>query len=98
MSIKKNMVAVTALFALALAGALSGAPIVGVAQAGCMAGDRIDNTTADQAKRRIEAAGYRDVHDLKKGCDNYWHSTAMKDGQVVYVGVSPHGDVMREGG
>ena len=38
-----------------------GYSIVGVAHAGCMAGDRIDNTTADQAKHRIEAAGYRNV-------------------------------------
>jgi hypothetical protein len=99
MNIMKNsMVAVAALFAVGAAGAVMGTPLVGVAHAGCEAGVRIDNTTADQAKRRIEAAGYRDVHDLKKGCDNYWHSTALKDGQTVYVGVSPQGEVLREGG
>lgn len=95
MSLKSGMVAVAALAALA---ALPNHPVIAVAQAGCMQGDRIDNTTASEARHRIEAAGYRDVHDLFKGCDNYWHSTAMKDGRKVFVGVSPHGEILREGG
>lgn len=95
MNVKSAMIAVGALVALS---ALPGSPAIAVAHAGCDAGDRIDNTTADQAKHRIEAAGYRDVHDLRKGCDNYWHGTATKNGTVVYVGVSPQGRVLREGG
>jgi hypothetical protein len=95
MYLKSGVVAAAAVAALSL---LPVGSIVTAAHAGCMAGDHIDNTTADQAKRRIEAAGYRGVHDLKKGCDNYWHSTAMKDGQVVYVGVSPQGQIIQEGG
>ncbi len=95
MYVKSAMVAVAAIAAL---GALPGHSIVSVAQAGCLASDRIDNTTAGEARHRIEAAGYRDVHDMFKGCDNYWHSTAMKDGQRVYVGVSPQGEILHEGG
>lgn len=93
MNLTSAMIAIAALVALS---ALPGAPVIAVAHAGCAAGDRIDNTTADQAKRRIEAAGYTNVHDLHKGCDNYWHSMAMKDGNAVRVALSPEGRVLRE--
>ena len=71
--------------------------IAGPAWAGCMAGDRIDGSTADQAKRKIEAAGYVQVQGLYKGCDNYWHGQAMKDGAPVNVVLSPQGQVLTEG-
>lgn len=71
---------------------LSAAP----AWAACSPNDRIDGSTADQAKRQIEAAGYDQVGDLKKGCDNYWHGRAMKDGAPVNVVLSPAGDVKTE--
>jgi hypothetical protein len=80
-------------FAVAAVAMLASAP----AWAGCMPGERIDGTTADQAKRKIEAAGYADVHDLSKGCDNYWHGQAMKDGAAVNVVLSPQGQVLTEG-
>jgi hypothetical protein len=69
----------------------------GPAWAGCSPGDKIDGSTADEAKHKIEAAGYTQVSDLKKGCDNYWHAIAMKDGASVGVVVSPQGEVMTEG-
>ena len=69
----------------------------GPAWADCSSGDRIDGTTADQAKHKIEAAGYGQVSGLKKGCDNYWHAIAMKDGASVGVVVSQTGEVMTEG-
>jgi Peptidase propeptide and YPEB domain len=69
----------------------------GPAWAGCSASDRIDGSTAAQAKSKIEAAGYDQVTGLKKGCDNYWHAIAMKDGASVGVVVSPTGEVMTEG-
>ncbi len=69
----------------------------GPAWAGCSPGDKIDGSTADQARHKIEAAGYTQVSDLKKGCDNYWHAIAMKDGASVGVVVSPTGEVMTEG-
>src|SRR5262249_46632468 len=67
MQLKAGVFAVATLFMVAS----------GPAWAGCMAGERIDGTTADQAKRKIEAAGFTDVRDLSKGCDNYWHGEAM---------------------
>jgi hypothetical protein len=64
---------------------------------GCEAGDRIDSTTAAQARKKIEAAGYPKVGDLKKGCDNSWHGTAEKDGGRVHVVLNPQGLVLPEG-
>ena len=87
MQLKAGVFAVATLFMVAS----------GPAWAGCMAGERIDGTTADQAKRKIEAAGFTDVRDLSKGCDNYWHGEAMKGGAPVNVVVSPDGQVLTEG-
>jgi hypothetical protein len=69
----------------------------GPAWAGCSPSDRIDGTTADQARHRIEQAGYSQVTGLTKGCDNYWHGIAIKDGSSVGVVVSPTGEVMKDG-
>jgi hypothetical protein len=80
-------------------GLLAGLPGIGVlpAFAGCMAGDHIDRSTAKQATEKMEHAGYAKVHDLRKGCDNYWHGLAMKDGKPVMIVLSPAGQVMLEG-
>jgi hypothetical protein len=67
------------------------------AQAHCAMGERIDGSTADQAKRRMEGASFTHVRDLKKGCDNVWHGLAMKDGGSVRVAAQPQGQVIQEG-
>ncbi|MGE0117804.1 MAG: PepSY domain-containing protein [Dongiaceae bacterium] len=79
------------IFALALGMA------AGPAWAACAPTDRIDGSTADDARRQITAAGYEQVRDLRKGCDNYWHGQAMRDGVPVNVVLSPQGEVMTEG-
>jgi hypothetical protein len=71
----------------------SGAP----ASADCRASDRIVGTTAGYAKQKMENAGYSQIRDLRKGCDNYWHGRALKDGLDVNVLVTPEGEVMTEG-
>jgi len=77
------------------AGSQAAAPIL---LADCEAGVKIDGTTVEQTKKRIEAAGYTQVKDLKKGCDNVWHGTAVnKDGVGGNVMVTPQGEVMPEG-
>jgi len=81
-------------FAAIVAGSVGAS---GSARAACDAGDRIDRTTVADARKAIEAAGYSQVRDLKKGCDNFWHGTATKDGNPAYVVVSPKGEVMTEG-
>ena len=63
----------------------------------CAPTDKINNTTADDARKRMEEAGYTQVHDLRKGCDNAWHATAMKDGVQVFVVWNKEGQVLTEG-
>ncbi|WP_374371378.1 hypothetical protein [Dongia sp.] len=63
----------------------------------CTEGEMIDASTAEQAKAKIEAAGYSDVVITTKGCDNFWHATAVKDGMPGNVVLSPDGMVLPEG-
>lgn len=85
--------------ALVLAALLTGPapPLLGPARAACDPGDKIDKSTAEDAKRKITAAGYVAVRQLRKGCDNFWHGVATKDGTEVPVVLSPDGRVMRDG-
>ena len=77
--------------------ALVGPPSFTVAQAACDPGDRIDATTAEQAKKRAESAGFTAVKMVRKGCDNTWHGTGMKGGAAVNIAVSASGQVNQEG-
>lgn len=66
------------------------------ALAACLPGEVLDDTTVADARTKIEAAGFEQVKDLRKGCDNFWHATAMKDGQAVRVVLTPDGKVIVE--
>jgi hypothetical protein len=95
----KQMLKAIAIPGLALA-ALLAAPAAGLvapAQAACAPGDRIDGTTAEWAREKAAAAGYSDITMERKGCDNFWHGFAMKDGQQTRIVVSPDGEVRPEG-
>jgi len=89
--------------AAVLAASLIIAPVVigpasfTAARAACEPGERIDATTAAQAKKHAESAGYSQVRMERKGCDNVWHGFAIKGGGSVRVAVSPSGEVMPEG-
>jgi len=63
----------------------------------CTEGEVIDNSTPEDARRKIEAAGYGNVVITSKGCDNFWHATAIRDGMPVNVVLSPDGRVLTEG-
>jgi hypothetical protein len=63
---------------------------------GCHFGEVIDDSTPDDARRKIEAAGFTDVHVLKSSCDNFWHGKATLTGRLVNVVLSPSGKVMLE--
>jgi len=65
--------------------------------AGCEPGDKVDRSTADDARKKIEKAGYHKVTELKKSCDNFWHGKAEKDGAETRVVLSPTGEVHPEG-
>lgn len=84
-------------YALALGLALTAGLGTNAAYAGCMRGDHVDSSTAAQATHKFEKAGYSQVRDLKKGCDNFWHGTAMQDGKRQDVVLAPDGNVMLEG-
>jgi len=62
----------------------------------CAAGEAIDGSTAEQAKAKLEAAGYANITGLNKGCDNVWHAQATSSGNPVNVMVSPDGAVNQE--
>ncbi len=87
------------LVATALAAVFAIGPSVslkGSALAACGPRDVIDNTTAAETKQKIEAAGYTAPTDLRKGCDNFWHASALKDGNKVLLVVTPAGEVIEE--
>jgi len=63
----------------------------------CTADEKIDGSSAEAAKKKMEAAGFHQIRDLQKGCDNFWHGTADKDGAPVNVVLSPQGQIMIEG-
>jgi len=64
---------------------------------GCHFGEVIDASTPDDARMKIEAAGFTDVSGLKKSCDNFWHGHAIQAGKAVNVVLSPAGKVLLEG-
>ncbi len=90
---KTALVAAAAILTLAAGPGLHG---VSGARAQCEPGVKIDKSTAEDARKQIEAAGYSHVRELRKGCDNIWHAKAMKDGTAVSVALLPQGRVMPE--
>jgi len=52
--------------------------------------------TEDQAKSRIEEAGYSDVTGLKLGEDGVWQASAMKGTDKVTVQLDYQGNVSRK--
>ena len=64
---------------------------------GCHFGEKIDGTTADDAIKHAQAAGYTSVSGLKKSCDNNWHGQAMLNGAPVNVMITPDGRAVKEG-
>ena len=77
--------------------AFSARPMVHSAYAACLPDDKVNNTTAQDAIKAMEKAGYTQVHILAKGCDNAWHASAMLDGKPVFVVWNREGQVVTEG-
>lgn len=97
---KTRIFAATVFASVLVAGVLlAGAPpfAVNIAYAACDPGVKIDGSSASDAKKKIEAQGYQKVANLKKGCDNFWHGTAVKDGTSYNISLSPDGTVAQEG-
>src|SRR5262249_41972101 len=73
----------------------AGTDMVGVP--GCHFGEKINGTTADDARRSLASAGYTSISGLKKSCDNNWHGQAVLNGVATNVMVTPDGRVVQEG-
>ena len=69
---------------------------VSQAWAACDPGDKLDKTTLEQTRQKLQKAGYKSIHDLRKGCDNTWHGKASKDGAEASVVVLPDGTIVTE--
>ncbi|KIQ02944.1 hypothetical protein RU07_10205 [Agrobacterium tumefaciens] len=50
--------------------------------------------TEEQAKTRIQEAGYTDVKDLKKDDKGIWMAGGMKDGKAVMISMDYQGNVV----
>jgi hypothetical protein len=48
------------------------------------------------AQKRIEADGYKHVHDVALGEDGLWHARAKRDSTEVEVTVDRHGNVTQD--
>jgi len=83
-----------ALSALVIAGSLG---ISSPVQAACWASDPVNATTADQASRAMQQAGYSQIQVYEKGCDSAWHAHAMLNGSPVNVVWNGEGQVLTEG-
>jgi len=98
MPMKSNLLAASMASAAIAIALLSAAPAVGADQTpGCAPADRIDGSSIETVRGKIQKAGYSKVENLKKGCDNFWHGTAIKDGQTIHLVLTPKGQVLIEG-
>ncbi|KQO75638.1 PepSY domain-containing protein [Rhizobium sp. Leaf262] len=50
--------------------------------------------TEEQAKTRIEEAGYSEVKDLKKDDKGIWMASGMKDGKPAMIALDYQGNVV----
>ncbi|MBK8161414.1 MAG: hypothetical protein IPK59_22570 [Rhodospirillaceae bacterium] len=57
----------------------------------------LDESTAAQARQRVEAVGYTDVKLLERECDNSWRATGIKGGERRNLIITPDGGVMPGG-
>ena len=83
--------------ALAAAQPQTGFHPIAPARAECAPGTHIDKTTVEQIRDRLTKAGYKNPLHLRKGCDNTWHGTAMKNGQQINIAVTADGHIVEEG-
>jgi hypothetical protein len=71
--------------------------MVDTAVAACSPTDVINGTTAADATKAMERAGYTQVQVYAKGCDNSWHAHAVLNGNPVNVVWNGQGQVLPEG-
>lgn len=95
MSIRSSCLVAVASLAVSFG---AGAQVVPSDQiAGCFSEEKIDGSSLSSAKKKMEMAGFGEIRDLKKGCDNFWHATSVREGEQINIVLSPQGQVMVEG-
>jgi hypothetical protein len=72
-------------------------PLIAPAQASCEPGTHIDKTTVEGIRDKLIKVGYKNPLHLRKGCDNAWHGTAIRNGTEINVAVTADGHIVREG-
>jgi hypothetical protein len=99
-AMKTRLVLIAVIAACALfGGAFPESPLspIAPALAACDPGTHIDKTTVEQIRDKLIKAGYKNPLHLRKGCDNAWHGTAIRNGQQINVAVTPDGHIVQEG-
>jgi hypothetical protein len=59
----------------------------------CPAGTKLDNSTSEEARTKLVNDGYFEIGHVVKGCDNWWHAAAVRNGKDTFVLLSPGGTV-----
>src|SRR5690348_12066954 len=59
-------------------------------------GDKLDKTTLKQTRPKPQKAGYKSIHDLRKGWHTTWHGMASKDGAEASVAGLSNGTIVTE--
>ncbi len=79
--------------------ALSSVPaLVDNAFAACSPYDHVNGTTAADATRAMESAGYTQIQVYAEGCDSAWHAHAMQNGRPVDIVWNNAGQILPEQG
>ncbi len=94
---KKSIIVVCfSLAALAMFAPRLAPQIVSPAWAACEPDEKLDKTTVDTTRQLLTKAGYKNIHDFRRGCDNTWHVKATKDNTEQNVVVLPDGTITTE--
>ena len=72
--------------------------IAGSAYAACSPGDPVNGTTAADAMRAMQSAGYSQVQVYSEGCDSAWHAHAVQNGMPVDIVWNREGQILTEQG
>jgi hypothetical protein len=98
---RTRLVLVAVLIGFGIVGAAQpdrgGLSLIRPALAACDPGTRIDKTTVEEIRDKLIKAGYKNPLHLRKGCDNAWHGTAIRNGQQIDVAVTRDGHIVQEG-
>ena len=94
---RTRLVLVAALASLGFIALASGSAVIAPAHAACVPGTRIDKTKVEDTRDKLIKAGYKNPLHLRKGCDNAWHGTAIRDKKQINIAVTADGHIVHDG-